>query len=404
MFRVAGGACGGCVCCGGHSARARAYSPTVHWLVVHSLAAHSLIVRLPTAQRFPHVVPRWQVPRELLESAQCVREPLPYQYAISWPAAYRKVWARARGFFATVGIMNLSTTHSPESAQPTQSDQGEQRALRFALCQMQAQPDVAANLRRIVGLIEEASGEGADVVVFPEAAMFPFGAGRLDNIAEPLDGKFVQTVQAAARQHQVMVVAGMFTPADTAERNGKVMQRVNNTLLVVDGQGNAPVVYHKVHTYNAFGYRESDTVKPGEEFVVVSCNGVQIGLATCYDVRFPRQFVELARRGAHVVVVPTSWADGEGKLEQWRVLTAARALDATVWVVAPGMARPGGDARAGEADGPTGIGHSTVVSPEGVRVAEAGYGEEMLVVKVDVAAVVRARRALPVLEAHDLGL
>ena len=68
--------------------------------------------------------------------------------------------------------------------------------------------------------------------------------------------------------------------------------------------------YNKIHTYDAFNYRESDTVKPGNELVTFELDGVTVGVAICYDVRFPEQFKALARQGAEVIVVPTSWADG----------------------------------------------------------------------------------------------
>ena len=126
-----------------------------------------------------------------------------------------------------------------------------------------------------------------------------------------------------------------------------------------------------------------------------------VGVAICFDIRFPEQFKALARRGAQVVIVPTSWADGPGKLEQWRVLTAARALDAGLFIVAAGQARPDWGDKAGQASGPTGIGHSVVVNPQGVRVAEAGYAPEVLVVDIDIDEVTAAREAQPLVTITD---
>jgi len=89
--------------------------------------------------------------------------------------------------------------------------------------------------------------------------------------------------------------------------------------------------------------------------------------------------------------------DGPGKLDQWRILTAARALDSTSWIVAAGQARPGGEEKAGEATGPTGIGHSCVLGPMGRREAEAGYEPEILTHDLDMEQVTKARESLPVL-------
>ncbi|MDN6241060.1 nitrilase-related carbon-nitrogen hydrolase, partial [Corynebacterium variabile] len=208
--------------------------------------------------------------------------------------------------------------------------------MRIAAIQMSSEPDVATNLTTIRTYIAEAARLGADLVVFPEAAMFPFDAGRLDIVAQPLSGPFATAVTKAAVEHDVTVVVGMFTPADTVYRypDGRRttepiagagetnrFRRVYNTLLITGPHGTDH--YNKIHTFDAFGYRESDTVKPGDRRVVYEIDGVTIGLATCYDIRFPAHFYALAKTGATVMVVPTSWTDGPGKLGQWRTLTSA---------------------------------------------------------------------------------
>ena len=124
----------------------------------------------------------------------------------------------------------------------------------------------------------------------------------------------------------------------------------------------------------------------------------RVGVAICYDIRFPEQFINLAKLGAEVIVVPASWQDGPGKLDQWRTLVTARALDSTSFIIAADQARPGGETAAGHDDGPTGIGHSAVVSPFGRRIIEAGYDEQVLVCDIDLTDVWRARKAIPVLD------
>ncbi|MDU0478616.1 carbon-nitrogen hydrolase family protein [Staphylococcus chromogenes] len=258
--------------------------------------------------------------------------------------------------------------------------------MKIALVQMLSTGDKLENLAAVERWARQAAEQGAELVVFPEATMKAFGAGRLDTAAEPLDGPWASRVRELAAELGVTLVVGMFCPADTkGDKN-----RVFNTVLVAGG---AETHYHKIHTYDAFGYRESDTVCAGEELVVFELNGHQIGLATCYDVRFPEQFKALASQGAELIVVPASWADGDDKLRQWRLLTNARGLDSTCFIVAVGQARP-----KSPDGGPTGIGHSALVSPLGERLAEAGYDEELLLVDVDFARVPDARRALPVVE------
>lgn len=285
--------------------------------------------------------------------------------------------------------------------------------MRIALIQMIAEPDVEANLALIRKYIAAAAANNADLVVFPEAAMFPFDNGRLDQIAQPLDGPFATAIINTAQKHNITAIVGMFRPADTVYRapSGEIVEelpegsgeankvrRVYNTLLIAGPDLVAH--YDKIHTFDAFGQVESDTVKPGDRRISFEVSEVPVGVATCYDIRFPGHFIDLANAGAKVIVVPASWADGPGKLDQWRTLTAARALDSTTYLVAVGQARPGSPDRYGRADGPTGIGHSVVFGPDGSRLAETGYAAQVLTVDIDPNYVDKMRKNLPVLAGH----
>ena len=265
--------------------------------------------------------------------------------------------------------------------------------------QLTSTGNVTENQELALAKIREAAGNGARLIVLPEATAQNFRSGRLDEQAQTLEGPFATAIQTLAEELEVTVVAGMFCPADTVERDGKTINRVTNMALIA-----GPGVlggYDKIHTYDAFDYRESDTVLAGESLVAFDVDDLVVGVATCYDIRFPEQFKELASQGAQLIVVPTSWADGPGKLEQWRLLTAARALDSTSYIVAAGQSRPGGDAEAGNPSGPTGIGHSTIVDPNGVRMAEAGYEDDILYAEIDPNEVAKTRRTLPVVAPAD---
>lgn len=269
--------------------------------------------------------------------------------------------------------------------------------MKVAAVQFVSGGDIVENLARAKELVSTAAGQGAQLIVLPEATAQSFASGRLDTSAQELDGDFATQLKTHAEELEVTVVAGMFRPADSVEKDDKTINRVYNTALIT-GPG-VHLGYNKIHTYDAFNYRESDTVKPGNELVTFELDGVTVGVAICYDVRFPEQFKALARQGAEVIVVPTSWADGPGKRDQWRLLSATRALDSTAYVICAGQARPGGNDKAGEASGPTGIGHSVIVSPTAERLAEAGYEEEIIYADIDPELVAKTRKTLPVLEA-----
>ena len=260
--------------------------------------------------------------------------------------------------------------------------------MRIALAQILSGSDPAANLQLVREYTGRAADAGAQLVVFPEATMCRFGVP-LAPIAEPIDGPWANGVRRIATDSGITVIAGMFTPAGDG--------RVTNTLIAAGpGTPNRPDThYDKIHLYDAFGFTESRTVAPGREPVVVTVDGVRVGLSICYDIRFPALYTELACRGAQLIVVCASWGSGPGKLEQWTLLARARALDSTSYVAAAGQADPG-DSLTGSG-APTGVGGSLVASPLGEVVASAGDRPQLVVADIDVDRVAQARDSIAVL-------
>jgi predicted amidohydrolase len=259
--------------------------------------------------------------------------------------------------------------------------------MRIAVAQILSGTDPVDNLQLVQDYAGRAAEAGAQLVVFPEATMCRFGVP-LAPIAQPVDGSWADGVRRIAAGADIAVIVGMFSPADDG--------RVYNTLLAT-GRG-IDAHYDKIHLYDAFGFTESHTVAPGREPVVITVDGVAVGLTTCYDLRFPELFTTLARRGAQLIVVSASWAAGRGKLEQWTVLARARALDSTSYIAAAGQADPG-EPLASSA--PTGVGGSLVVSPFGDVVASAAGEPQLLVADLALDRVAEARESIAVLRNHS---
>jgi predicted amidohydrolase len=252
--------------------------------------------------------------------------------------------------------------------------------MRVALVQLAAGIDSVSNRDAITGQLSAlAPDDGLDLVVLPEASMHDFGSAGHDlaAVAEPLDGPFVAMLAAQAVRLGATVVAGMFERVD----DGGLPF---NTLVVVGPDGVLRTTYRKIHLYDSFGYKESERLLPGELApVVVDVAGQPVGLMTCYDLRFPELARELVDAGAETLVVPAAWVAGEHKLEHWRTLLRARAIENTVHVVA---AAQGGDRYTG---------HSLVADPWGSIVVEAGSDSQ--IIRADVLAddVARARDVNP---------
>ena len=225
-------------------------------------------------------------------------------------------------------------------------------------------------------LIADLTPEGADLVVFPEAFARDFGKPGSDvsEYAESLDGPFVTEVERVAKERDTTVVAGLFETSGDPDRP-------YNT-LVARGTGRAD--YRKIHLYDSFGYRESDRLSAGEVGpVLTDVGGLTVGLMTCYDLRFPELGRALVDRGAEVLVVPAAWVAGERKLDHWRTMVQARAIENTVYVVA--AAQPA----------PRYTGHSMVIDPLGDVLAEAGECDEVITAVLEREVIEQARRTNP---------
>jgi deaminated glutathione amidase len=249
--------------------------------------------------------------------------------------------------------------------------------LRLALVQQSSSLDPVEN-RDALGPLGRRLEADTGLVLLPEAFMRDFGTPSSDisAFAEPLDGPFVERLSRFAAEQATTVVAGMFEVSDDPGRP-------YNTLVVVDERG-LRASYRKIHLYDSFGYKESDRLSAGAvEPVLVDVAGFSVGLMTCYDLRFPELARELVRRGAELLVVPSAWVAGPGKVNHWRTLACARAIENTVFVAAVGQ------------PGPRYTGHSLVVGPAGELVAELGDGELVVTASVDREALERARAENP---------
>lgn len=252
--------------------------------------------------------------------------------------------------------------------------------MRVSMGQISATDDKDGNLAAIRSFTERAALDGADLVVFPEFAMYdlPQPDYRFVTEAESLDGRFATAVKAIAREFGVAIVAGMLEAISGEDR-------AHNTLLAVGKKGEPLATYRKVHLYDAFGARESDLIKPSDETSAVTFDleGVTIGINTCYDVRFPESTRHLVDAGAQLVLLPSSWVPGPRKEEHWKILAQARAIENTVYFMAVNQA-------------PTvSTGGSLFIDPMGIIVGELGEMPAVATYDVDVDRIAAVRLRNP---------
>jgi deaminated glutathione amidase len=252
-------------------------------------------------------------------------------------------------------------------------------SLRIALAQIAVSGDKAANLDGITRSTESAASRGAQLVVFPEASMFHFGkpSDPLGPASESLDGAFVSALRALARKHNVWLLAGMFEKID-----GDL--RVYNTLVLARDDGALHDVYRKIHLYDAFGYRESDRMRPGDgKTLTFELDGFSLGAMTCYDLRFPELARHLTSSGVQVLLLPTAWLSGPLKEMHLATLLRARAIENTVYIGAADQCPPGY------------CGNSVLYDPLGVAVASLGEAPGVIVGDIEHKRIEEARAKNP---------
>ncbi len=235
------------------------------------------------------------------------------------------------------------------------------------------------NAATCLRLMSQAHAGGADLLVLPEGALARDNADPdwLLTAAQPLDGPFLHQLLAASRTNNLTTIMSVHVPTNTP--------RVVNVLVAIRG-GAIIARYDKLHLYDAFTIKESDRVLPGNSIPpLVKVAGMNVGLMTCYDIRFPELARRLALDGAEVLVLPSAWVRGPLKEMHWEVLVTARALENTCYLVAVGEC------------GPRNIGNSMVVDPFGVAVAKAAEEPALEFADLLPERIAHARQALPVL-------
>jgi predicted amidohydrolase len=235
--------------------------------------------------------------------------------------------------------------------------------MRLAMAQISGTGEPAANREMMSTSTERAAAGGADVVVFPELTLCrtkEVGVPQAP-MAESLDGPFVTHMRELATRHRVLMIAGM------TERIVGEEVRAYNTVVVAGSNGEIVGTYRKIHLFDALGIVESEVIVRGDGATLVFPFADQtIGIATCYDLRFPELARALVDQGADVLIYPAGWEKGPLKEEQWQTLLRARAIENVCWVVG-----------VSQAEGRH-TGRSTAVDPMGVLVAtldeEPGMG------------------------------
>jgi predicted amidohydrolase len=244
-----------------------------------------------------------------------------------------------------------------------ESDPG--AALNVAAVQMSSQDDVAANLQAVDTLTTRAAKAGAELVLLPENFAFFGTEGQRARHAEALnasDGPIQSALRRIAKREHVTLIGGGFP-----ERSEEA-ERPYNTSVVFGADGELAGAYRKIHLFdvdlrNHGSLCESRTTMPGKAPAAVKVGGFGVGLAICYDIRFPELFRKLVDLGSDLITLPAAFTLYTGK-DHWHVLLRARAIESQCYVVAAAQWGKHPENRAT-------FGHALIADPWGTVIAEA---------------------------------
>ncbi len=264
---------------------------------------------------------------------------------------------------------------------------------RVAVVQMVSGKDLEKNLQAASGLIADAARQQAELVLLPE--YFPIiSDDEMDKIKirEAYGNGPIQTfLSEQSRRHGIWLMGGTL-PLETDDSN-----RVYNSCLLYDPQGNITNRYDKVHLFdvNVDGsgnesYNESSSIVPGDTIVTAITPFATIGMTVCYDLRFPELYREMIDKQVNLITVPSAFTYTTGK-HHWETLLKARAVENLCFVMAANQGGKNTDKR-------TTWGHSMIISPWGDILAGIDEGPGVAVADLDFQAQEKLRKSFPTLQ------
>ena len=250
------------------------------------------------------------------------------------------------------------------------------RLVKVAIATMRSSNNKAANLATMELLIREASSSYAKMVFFPEVASFmSTTSAETKQNADLLTGPTVSILQNLAKIHNIWISSCLYEQPDSSPLSSPPDSRVYNTQIIISNTGELTTTYRKIHLFDIslpeknINLLESKSIRPGSKCVVAPNSPLgPVGLAICYDLRFPELASKLASLGAHVITYPSAFTVPTGQAH-WHVLLRARAIENQSFVIAAAQYGKCSETR-------NCYGHSLVVDPWGEIIYDGGGADD----------------------------
>lgn len=257
--------------------------------------------------------------------------------------------------------------------------------MKIAAIQMNSSDKPDENIHKALKLIEEAASQNADFVVLPEYVNFMGGNSDKLKFGEEIPGPTSKIFAEAAKKHNIYLNCGSILEIANETH-------LYNTSILFNDNGETIGTYRKIHLYDAefedrYSVKESSIFKPGNEVIVTDTSFGKVGLAICYDIRFPELFRTMALQGSKIIFVPAAFPLYTGA-HHWEVLLRARAIENQCYIVAAGQF---GVAKPNMVE----FGNSMIIDPWGTVLSRAPEKEGIIISEIDLSYIDKIRNQIP---------
>lgn len=256
---------------------------------------------------------------------------------------------------------------------------------KLAVCQMKVIDDKNSNITKALNMIQVSAQNKSDIVILPEMFNCPYDIEKFREYAEEKsDSKTLKTISKVSEEFNIYIIAGSIPELE----DGNLY---NSSFIFKNGE--IIGCHRKIHLFDIdipkITFKESKVLREGNQITVVDTEFCKIGIAICYDMRFPELLRLMALRGAKLIAIPGAFNMITGP-EHWGTLIRARAIDNQIYMAAASPAR-------NEELSYVAYGNSMIADPWGEVLARASKKEEIIYADIELARILEVRDKLPLL-------
>lgn len=256
--------------------------------------------------------------------------------------------------------------------------------MKVSLIQFTAGSDFDENYLKSKKFLQDSLNSNPDFILLPECFLFLSNKRKI-NLR--MNDTSIKSFCNFSKENKVYLLLGSLPITDN--------KKLYNRSILIDPRGDIISIYDKIHMFditlrNGEKYKESDFYSSGNEIKITEVLGHSVGHSICYDLRYPKMYRTLAKRGAKIIVIPSAFTHTTGKAH-WHTLIRARAIENGVFILAPNQWGINNEKRST-------YGHSMIVDPWGTVLAEADDREMIISSDIDLDKVQESQRAIPVLD------